>query len=65
MMRFFPSDAAAWASLRGAGIVVDDEGQPLPDSTLAAIAEQVGEFYREMAQAGIPAGSPLAQRLFA
>lgn len=50
---------------RLSGIVVDDAGQPLPDATLAAIAEQVGEFYREMAQAGIPAGSPLAQRLFA
>lgn len=50
---------------RLSGLVVDDEGQPLPDSTLAAIAEQVGDFYREMAQAGIPAGSPLAQRLFA
>jgi hypothetical protein len=45
--------------------VVDDEGQPLPDAALTAIAEQVADFYRAMAQAGIPAGSPLAQRLFA
>ena len=50
---------------RLSGTVVDDEGQPLPDASLAAIAEQVADFYRAMAQAGIPAGSPLAQRLFA
>ena len=47
------------------GAVVDDDGQPLPDAALAAIAEQVGDFYREMDHAGIPAGSPLARRLFA
>ncbi|MBM3365243.1 MAG: cell division protein [Betaproteobacteria bacterium] len=50
---------------RLSGTVVDDEGQPLPDASLTAIAEQVADFYRAMAQAGIPAGSPLAQRLFA
>jgi FtsZ-interacting cell division protein ZipA len=50
---------------RLSGVVVDDEGQPLPDAMLADIAAQLGEFYREMEQAGIPAGSPLAQRLFA
>ena len=50
---------------RLSGAVVDDEGQPLPDAALSAIAEQVADFYRAMAQAGIPAGSPLAQRLFA
>jgi hypothetical protein len=50
---------------RLSGAVVDDEGQPLPDAALTAIAEQVADFYRAMVQAGIPAGSPLAQRLFA
>ncbi|NDC09423.1 MAG: cell division protein [Oxalobacteraceae bacterium] len=50
---------------RLSGAVVDDEGQSLPDAALTAIAEQVADFYRAMAQAGIPAGSPLAQRLFA
>jgi hypothetical protein len=50
---------------RLSGVVVDDEGQALPDAALAGIAEDLGEFYREMEQAGIPAGSPLAQRLFA
>ncbi len=50
---------------RLSGVVVDDEGHPLPDAALAGIAEDLGEFYREMEQAGIPAGSPLALRLFA
>lgn len=44
--------------------VVDDEGQPLTDAVLAAIAGQVVDFYRAMEQAGIPAGSTRAQRLF-
>ncbi len=50
---------------RLSGSVVDDEGQPLPEAAIAAIAEQLADFYRAMAQAGIPAGSALAQRLFA
>ena len=50
---------------RLSGAVVDDEGLPLPDTSIAAIAEQVADFYRAMAQAGIPAGSHVAQRLFA
>lgn len=45
--------------------VVDDDGQPLTDAVLASIAEQVVDFYRAMEQAGIPAGSARAQRLFA
>lgn len=50
---------------RLAGTVVDDEGQPLPDATLEAIGGEVDAFYREMDNAGIPAGSPRALRLFA
>ncbi len=50
---------------RLSGVVVDDEGQSLSDPALAAIAAQVDEFYQQMAQAGIPAGSSRAQRLFA
>ncbi len=50
---------------RLAGTVVDDEGQPLPDATLDAIGGEVDAFYREMDNAGIPAGSPRALRLFA
>lgn len=49
---------------RLSGAVVDDDGQPLPEPALAAIARQVEDFYGAMAQAGIPAGSPRAQRLF-
>ncbi len=50
---------------RLSGVVVDDEGQTLPDAALSAIAAQVDEFYQQMDQAGIPAGSVRAQRLFA
>ncbi len=50
---------------RLAGTVVDEEGQPLPDAMLDAIGQEVDTFYREMDKAGIPAGSALAQRLFA
>ena len=50
---------------RLSGVVVDDEGQTLSDAALAAIASQVDAFYQQMAQAGIPAGSARAQRLFA
>lgn len=52
-------------SSRLSATVVDDEGQPLTDAVLAAIASQVIDFYRAMEQAGIPAGSTRAQRLFA
>lgn len=50
---------------RLSGTVVDDEGAPLPDAALDAIAQQVGDFYQAMDAAGIPAGSVRAQRLFA
>ncbi len=50
---------------RLSGVVVDDEGQNLSDAALAAIASQVDDFYQQMSQAGIPAGSVRAQRLFA
>lgn len=50
---------------RLSGVVVDDEGQNLSDAALSAIATQVDDFYLQMAQAGIPAGSARAQRLFA
>ncbi len=49
---------------RLAGALVDDEGQPLAEATLTAIGAQVQSFYEAMAQAGIPAGSHRAQRLF-
>jgi len=46
------------------GSVVDDSGQPLPEATLAEIAGQVEDFYRNMDNAGVPAGSIRALRLF-
>jgi len=46
------------------GSVVDDGGQPLPEATLAEIAGQVEDFYRNMENAGVPAGSIRALRLF-
>ena len=50
---------------RMSGVVIDDEGQALSDAALAEIATQVEQFYQQMEQAGIPAGSARAQRLFA
>ncbi|HZX25549.1 MAG TPA: cell division protein ZipA C-terminal FtsZ-binding domain-containing protein [Telluria sp.] len=44
--------------------IVDDGGQPLSDEALAGINGQVQDFYDEMAQADIPAGSTRALRLF-
>ncbi len=63
----FKAMAAFAKSLAGrlSGAVVDDEGQPLSDAALSAIAHQVDDFYAAMAQAGVPAGSSHAQRLFA
>lgn len=46
------------------GLVVDDGDQPLSDSALADIGEQVKAFYNDMRAADIPAGSTRALRLF-
>lgn len=46
------------------GTIVDDAGQPLGGESLAEIADQVQDFYRQMEAAEIPAGSPRAMRLF-
>jgi hypothetical protein len=46
------------------GVVVDDGSQPLSDTSLAEIAEQVNVFYASMEQANVPAGSSRALRLF-
>lgn len=51
-------------ALRMSGTVVDDGNQPLSEQALAAIAQQVKEFYANMEAADIPAGSPRALRLF-
>lgn len=46
------------------GTVVDDAGQALTDAALDEIASQIAAFYDSMEQAGIPAGSARALRLF-
>lgn len=51
-------------SVRLGGTVVDDSGQPLTDSALEEIAQQVNAFYDDMQAAEIPAGSVRALRLF-
>lgn len=44
--------------------IVDDYNQPLSDAALTEIAGQVQDFYNEMNDADIPAGSTRALRLF-
>lgn len=44
--------------------IVDDNRQPLDDSGLGKIRAQLQALYASMEQQGIPAGSPLALRLF-
>lgn len=53
----------ALAEALSAGIV-DDNRQPLDEAGLARIRAQLQALYASMEQQGIPAGSPLALRLF-
>lgn len=46
------------------GVLVDDNRQPLPDSALDPIRRQVTQYQAAMASRNIPAGGPLALRLF-
>jgi hypothetical protein len=46
-------------------VVVDDAGEPLSDTSLEAIEQQIHSFYEAMEQTGISPGSVRAQRLFA
>lgn len=48
--------------LRGA--LVDDNHRPLSESALEPIRRQVGQYQASMATQGLPAGGPLARRLF-
>jgi len=57
-------DYAASLSERIGAHVVDDQRRPLPDSALLAIEKQLLTLYARLEQAGIPAGSPVARRLF-
>ncbi len=59
----FARFARALAETLGAGIV-DDNRRPLDDAALGKIRGQLQALYASMEQQGIPAGSPLALRLF-
>jgi FtsZ-interacting cell division protein ZipA len=45
-------------------VIVDDNRQPLDDAALGKIRAQLQALYTSMEHQGIPAGSPLALRLF-
>ncbi|HDR8857342.1 TPA: cell division protein FtsZ [Burkholderia territorii] len=57
-------DYAKSLSERIGARVVDDSRRPLPESTLAAIDQQLMKLYAKLEEAGIPAGSPVTRRLF-
>jgi FtsZ-interacting cell division protein ZipA len=68
-----PGDALAFAQFREfaeqfaasvGGVLVDDNQAPLSAVGLDAIAEQLEPVYQTMQEQGIPAGGPLALRLF-
>ena len=47
------------------GQLVDDNRKPLTDPGLASIRRTLEKIVHDMEAHGIPAGSPLARRLFA
>ena len=47
------------------GKVVDDNGQPFTDAMIEPIRRQIVQYQTSMATRGIPAGGPVALRLFA
>ena len=46
------------------GRVVDDGGRQIPAEALATISRQLSQRYESLAAIGVPAGSPLAMRVF-
>jgi hypothetical protein len=46
------------------GVLVDDNHKPIGQAALEAISQQLEHIHRRMEEQGIPAGSPLALRLF-
>jgi hypothetical protein len=58
------SRAALQLAASAGGQLVDDNGKPVDERTLAAIGAQLDAVSRGLAQAGIEPGSPLALRLF-
>ncbi|MFA7665204.1 MAG: cell division protein ZipA C-terminal FtsZ-binding domain-containing protein [Burkholderiaceae bacterium] len=57
-------DCAQDAAARLGGRVVDDAGQSIPLESLDTIARQLNQRYASLEAIGIPAGSPLALRVF-
>lgn len=46
------------------GVLVDDNRRPLTESMLDPFRRQIGQYQSQLAAKGLPAGSPLTQRLF-
>ena len=57
-------DCARACAHRLGGTLIDDAGRPLAEPQIERIAQQVRQRYQGLDEAGIPAGSPLALRLF-
>lgn len=47
------------------GVLVDDNRRPLTEAMLEPFRRQIGEYQSQLAARGMPAGGPLALRLFA
>lgn len=47
------------------GVLVDDNRRPLTESMLDPFRRQIGQYQSQLAAKGLPAGGPLALRLFA
>jgi len=57
-------EAMVRAAKQCGGNLIDDNGRPLDDRTLAAIGAQIEAVRQELLGRGIEPGGPLAQRLF-
>jgi len=57
-------EAASTCAQRVGGRLVDDGGRPLADASLAQIGRQLVQRYESLEAIGLPAGSPLALRVF-
>ncbi|MBK8522701.1 MAG: cell division protein FtsZ [Betaproteobacteria bacterium] len=47
------------------GVLVDDNRRPLTEAMLDPFRRQIGQYQSQLSAKGLPAGSPLTQRLFA
>jgi len=57
-------EAASACAQRVGGRLVDDGGRPLAEAALAQIGRQLAQRYESLEAIGLPAGSPLALRVF-